>query len=97
MNTYSSNLQELEIKRQRLEQLWKPTLVERVRQMSAHLLHTVGQWLVASLTEGNQLRIWFKETKQGSYWCVHDPLYDQHRQFNSEEALRVWLEQRYSR
>ncbi|ESA36278.1 hypothetical protein N836_08015 [Leptolyngbya sp. Heron Island J] len=96
MNTYPSNFQELEVKRRQLERLWQPTPVERLRQKSGHLLRAAGQWLVQSLTEGNQLRIWLKETKKGSYWCVYDPSCGLHRQFDSEEALRVWLEQRYS-
>ena len=96
MNTYSSNLQELEVQRQQLERLWQPTPVQRIRKISTTWLRAAGQWLVQSLTEGNQLRIWVKETRQGSSWCVYDPASSAKRQFDSEEALRIWLEQRYS-
>ena len=96
MNTYPSNLQELEVQRRQLEQLWQPTPVQKLRQASSHWLRTAGKWLVQTLTEGDQLRIWVKETKQGSQWCVYDPIGSTHRQFDSEEAMRVWLEQRYS-
>lgn len=96
MNTYPSNLQDLEVKRRQLERLWQPTPAERIRYLSGQWLRAAGQWLVRSLTEGEQLRIWVKNTKQGSYWCVSDPIYGTHRQFDSEEALRVWLEQRHN-
>ena len=95
MNTYPSNAQ-LEIQRRRLEQLWRPTPAERFRQTSSRWLRTAGQWLLSVLTEGDQLRIWTKETKQGIRWFVHNPMDDRHHQFDSEEAMRVWLEQRYN-
>ncbi len=97
MNTYPSNLQELEVKRRQLERLWQPTPAERLRHISSHWLRAAGKWLVQSLTEGDQLRIWVKKTKQGNYWCVSDPICSLHYQFDSEEALRVWLEKRYNR
>ncbi|MGD1953315.1 MAG: hypothetical protein ACFB14_27265 [Leptolyngbyaceae cyanobacterium] len=96
MNTYSSNLQELEVQRQQLERLWQPTPVQRIRKISNTWLRAAGQWLIQSLTEGNQLRIWVKETKQSTAWYVYDPASSVQRQFDSEEALRIWLEQRYS-
>ena len=96
MNTYPSNLQELEVKRQQLESLWQPTPIEKVKKVSNVWLRAVGQWLVQALTEGNQLRIWVKDTKQSSTWHVYDPTNGMRRQFDSEEALRIWLDQRYS-
>ena len=95
MNTYPSNLQELEVKRRHLERLWQPTPIQKIRQTSSKWLHSAGQWLVKSLTEGDQLRIWVKETKQGNYWCVHDPISGKHNRFDSEDAMRIWIEQRY--
>lgn len=96
MNTYPSNVQDLEIQRQRLEQLWRPTPAERFRQVSGRWLRAVGQWLVNTLAEGDQLRIWTKETKQGTYWFVHNPIDGRHHRFDSEESLRMWIEQRYN-
>jgi hypothetical protein len=96
MNTYPSNLQKLEVQRHQLEQLWQPTPSQKLRQASSRWLRTAGKWLVQTLTEADQLRIWVKETKQGSFWCVHDPIDGIHHQFDSEEAMRIWLEQRYN-
>ncbi|MEM8611086.1 MAG: hypothetical protein AAGF93_03630 [Cyanobacteria bacterium P01_H01_bin.105] len=97
MTTYSSNLKKLEVNRRQLERQWQPTRTQKIRQASSNWLRTAGKWFVQLLTEGDQLRIWVKETKQGSYWCVYDPTSRiTHRQFDSEEAMRVWLEQRYN-
>ena len=96
MNTYPSNSHALKLQRRQLEQLWQPTPAQRFRQASSHWLLIAGKWLMQTLTEGEQLRIWVKETKQGSQWCTYDPIDNAHRQFDSEEALRVWLEQRYN-
>lgn len=96
MNTYSSNLKELEVQRRQLEQRWQPTPSQRFRQVSGKWLRTAGQWLLQTLTEGNQLRIWTKETKSGTRWCVYNPTDGKHQQFGSENAMRVWLEDRYN-
>ena len=96
MNSYSSNLQKLELQRRQLEQLWQPTPAKQLRNASRQWLRTAGTWLVQALTEGHQPRIWTQETKQGTLWCVHDPFNGAQHQFDSEAALRIWLEQRYN-
>ncbi|MEM7796741.1 MAG: hypothetical protein AAF579_20075 [Cyanobacteria bacterium P01_C01_bin.118] len=94
MTTYPSNLQKLEVQRRRLEQQWQPaTPAQKIKQASGNLLRNAGKWLVQTLTEGDQPRIWTIETSQGTRWCLRN--LDEHRQFDSEDALRVWLEQRY--
>ena len=96
MTTYPSNLQKLELQRRQLEQLMEPaTPGQKIKQASGNLLRNAGQWLLQTLTEGDQPRIWTTETAQGTRWCVRSPGYDEHRQFDSEDALRVWLEQRH--
>lgn len=92
MTTYSSNLQKLEVQRRQLEQLLQPATPA---QKISNLLRNTGKWLVQTLTEGDQPRIWTMETSQGTRWCVRNPGDDGHRQFDSEDALRVWLEQRH--
>lgn len=94
MNSYT-NSPNTELNRRQLEQLWttaeRPTLSDRATQA----LKQVGGWLLTALTEGNSLRIWTEETGQGTRWYVHDPLSQRQQNFDSEESLRVWLEQRY--
>lgn len=42
--------------------------------------------------------VWKKGDRQGNiYWKVYDPLTDRSGLFESENQLRVWLEQRYSK
>lgn len=94
MNTYPSKLQDLEIKRRQLERQWQPNLAQRIRQTSINWMHATGQWLIQILTEGHQPKIWIKKTKQGHHWCAYDPSTSQYHQFRSEEAIRIWLEQR---
>ncbi len=96
MNIYSSNLQNLERQRHQLERLWQPTPAQRIRHATGHWLRNAGHWLVQSLTAGDQLRIWPRETKQGTRWYVYNPTDGMHQMFDSEEGLRVWLEQRYN-
>ena len=97
MNTYSSNLQKLETQRRQLERQWQQTtLARRLRQVSGNWLRTAGKWLLETLTEGDQLRIWTQETKSGTLWCVYNPSDGKHQQFDSEHAMRVWLEDRYN-
>ena len=92
MDSYSSNFNRLELQRRQLEQL------ARVNSpSSSQWLKGLGQWLVTLLTEANQLQVRTKQTREGQVWQVHDPLSNQYQQFDSEEALRVWLEQRHSR
>ncbi|MEM9804460.1 MAG: hypothetical protein AAF959_04210 [Cyanobacteria bacterium P01_D01_bin.56] len=97
MNTFPSDIQEIEVQRLQLEKLWQPTPAQRFRKTSGTWLRQAGQWLVQALTEGEQLQVWTKSTKQGTHWCVYDPIDGIHRQFDSEATLRIWLEQRYNR
>ncbi|NEQ55682.1 MAG: hypothetical protein F6K11_37175, partial [Leptolyngbya sp. SIO3F4] len=75
---------------------WQPTTpAQKIKQTSSHLLRAAGKWLVKTLTEGNQLRVWTQETSDGTRWYVRNPDDNMQHQFDSEEALRVWLEARY--
>lgn len=96
MNAYPSKLHELEVQRRQLEKLWQPTPAQRLRGVSYNWFHIAGQWLVKVLTEGDQLRIWTQDTKQGTCWYVYIPMDGMYHQFKSEEALRMWLEQRHN-
>ena len=94
MTTYPSNFKKLEVQRRQLEQLWQPA-APNVKKSAGNWLYNAGKWLLKSLTEGDQPRIWTTQTAQGTHWCVHNPGSDRHHQFESEDALRMWLEQRY--
>ena len=98
MNTYPSNIQDLDSKRHQLEQLWQPaTPSQKLRRAASNWLSTAGQWLVQTLTAGHQPHIWTRNTPQGTHWCVRQPGEDTVHTFDSETAVREWLEQRYYR
>lgn len=98
-NASSSSLsQSARVKRTQLEQLWKTPAVDRTpasAMPNEPLLKRVGRWLYKSLTDTQQLRIWTKKTRNGVVWCAYDPRCDLAITCNSEESLRIWLEQRH--
>ncbi|NEP19249.1 MAG: hypothetical protein F6J97_20525 [Leptolyngbya sp. SIO4C1] len=95
MNSYTNASARLDLQRQQLEQSWELTPRPTLRDRIAERLAAIGQWMLTLLTEGNRLQISYRETAQGSLWEAYDPLSQQHRLFDSEAELRVWLEQRY--
>ncbi|MEM9906418.1 MAG: hypothetical protein AAF921_15480 [Cyanobacteria bacterium P01_D01_bin.44] len=96
MSSYTNASANLEIKRRRLEQSWDLPQKPSMRDRMAKRLTAVGQWLLTVLTEGDRLHITHRQTKQGQLWDVYDPSSQRHQQFDSEDGLRVWLEQRYN-
>ncbi|MEO1402243.1 MAG: hypothetical protein AAFV72_13510 [Cyanobacteria bacterium J06635_1] len=96
MNSYTNASANLELQRRQLEQSWEMRQKPSMRGRIAKRLTAVGQWLLAVLTEGNRLQISHRKTAKGQIWDVYDPLSQRHRQFDSEEGLRTWLEQRYN-
>ena len=79
----------------RLEQLLKSS--PSLPQPNAHTpwYQRLGQWLLTSLTDTQQVRIWTKITPNGTQWSAYDP--NSQRRFScySEAELRAWLEQRH--
>jgi len=78
----------LERQRHQLEQLWQTPQPAFPGQKQ---LKQLGNWLLAILTPTDNLTI--RETATG--WSVREA--GQIHHFDSEEALRIWLEQRHLR
>ncbi len=55
----------------------------------------IGQWLLASLTDAQQVRVWTKITPKGIQWSAYDPNIKRSFSCYSEADLRTWLEQRH--
>ena len=56
----------------------------------------MGQHLLSVLMEEPELRVWRKsDTCGNTWWSACDPLTGRSIHHVSEEALRVWIEQRY--
>ncbi|MEM6521141.1 MAG: hypothetical protein AAF892_15355 [Cyanobacteria bacterium P01_D01_bin.71] len=98
MNSYTHKNLSVEQHRSRLE-----TLINRsdsyitayhpgqLRRLLSHW----GQTLVCWLTNGTMPRI--SKTVQGdtTVWKAYDPISHQTHYFHQENALRIWLEERY--
>lgn len=82
----ASSSTRLERQRHQLEQLWHAP--QRALPGSKQLKQ-LGSWLLAVLAPTDHLTI--RETREG--WSVQEA--GQMHYFDSEEAVRVWLEQRH--
>jgi hypothetical protein len=93
----SSNLQLSD--QQRLERLWQlptaPSKVSNFKFKPSSLLKQLGNWLLHSLTNSQQIRLWTKPTPAGNVWFAYDPTTGQTVQRLSEADMRSWLEKRY--
>ena len=85
--------------RQNLEHLWRvsptPHTAEKSTARINRWLKLAGKSLVALLTNSQQLRVWTKNTRTGTFWFAYDPTTEQTISHTSEEGLRAWLEQRH--
>ncbi len=79
----------------RLEQLLKssPSLPQSGPRTPWY--QRLGQWLLASLTDNQQVRVWTKITPNGTQWNAYDPNLQRSFSAYSEADLRTWLEQRH--
>ncbi|NJM97494.1 MAG: hypothetical protein HC800_10270 [Phormidesmis sp. RL_2_1] len=82
----------------RLERLYQSSSASRSTDFSIgrpNLFKQVGQWLLQFLTDSQQVRIWTKESGNGTLWYAYDPAIEQGIARVSEDELRRWLESRY--
>lgn len=80
-----------DLTRQQLEQTWQ----HRDRTPWLQTLQQWGERLSAGLVRGLEPQITQTATPAGSIWKVYDPSDEQTRWFDSEQEVRIWLEQRY--
>ena len=80
--------------RHQLEQLWQAPTIQQPTESGTWFKH-LGQWLLQSLTDSDQVRLWTKITPTGTQWYAYDP--KTHGRFagHSELELRTWLENRH--
>lgn len=56
----------------------------------------ITQTLFKSLAGGNEIEIWQSRDRHGNLlWNVHDPRSGRSAQLDSEQEVRIWLEERY--
>ena len=98
MNSYGRcpNQTKLDIERNKLERLFDQSRALRYRRAKLLLgLKQIGSFLLKALTQTDEPRIWVSSRSREKRWCAYDPFTNRSVSFDSEEALRVWLEQRY--
>lgn len=55
-------------------------------------------WQMLQAADQSELKIRQHQDRSGQvYWHVYDPFTNRAQQFDSEETLRIWLDNRYSR
>ncbi|MEM9003626.1 MAG: hypothetical protein AAGE59_08885 [Cyanobacteria bacterium P01_F01_bin.86] len=70
--------------------------VTQVWGRSKAYLERIGQLLLRYFCGSSELRIVTKRDGQGNdYFAAYDPISQAHHTFTSEQALRVWLDERY--
>ncbi|MGC1308685.1 MAG: hypothetical protein WA885_15780 [Phormidesmis sp.] len=84
--------QQTDANRQQLEQLWQSTAPEPA---VAARWQKIGRWLLAALTDSQQVRVWTRITPAGTKWYAYDPQLGRSVAYHSEDDLRAWLEQRH--
>ena len=77
-----------------LEQLWQAPATQQSTESSTWL-QRFGQWLLQSLTDSDQVRLWTKITPTGTQWYAYDPKSQRRFSGHSELELRTWLENRH--
>ena len=62
------------------------------------ILKSIGNSLLAALTEESQLRVWQTVERDGNIcWHVYDSRTEQSIQLASEQEVRVWIDESFSR
>lgn len=83
--------------RQQLEQLWQASPSLPQLKSSDPWYKQLGRFLMHSLIDSDQVRIWTKITPNGTQWYAYDPKLQRRFSAYSEADLRVWLEQRHQK
>ncbi len=98
MNSYGRYLDQIQLdtERQKLERLFdQPKALSDRKNRFLSGLKQIGAFLLKALESGDEPRIWITTSSTGKQWSAYDPLSKRSASFDSEEGLRVWLEQRY--
>ncbi|NJL87929.1 MAG: hypothetical protein HC886_21235 [Leptolyngbyaceae cyanobacterium SM1_1_3] len=86
---------QLDLNRKQLEKTLSRPQPRPAQNAIAQLLAQAGTTLLNLMTHGDQPRISVREVNGAEIWHAYDPVSNRRAVFNSEEALRSWLEDRY--
>jgi hypothetical protein len=83
---------------QSLEAITYLTSLSRVKLLTlTSLLKQLRQFLGSALNLSNEPRISLVQRPSGQQWHVYDPATGYRTYLQSEQEVRIWLEQRYNR
>lgn len=84
---------------QTLEQLMTAPSAGRPSRRQWHPQPTTPTWLkrlLAFVTGSMEVQVEQRRDRQGQpYWAVYDPQTSQHHRFDTEQEVRIWIDQRY--
>ncbi|MDJ0569137.1 MAG: hypothetical protein QNJ53_08810 [Pleurocapsa sp. MO_192.B19] len=65
---------------------------------SKKILTIIHDFCSNLINKNNEIKVWQKYDGIGNtYWLVFDPTTGYYSYFNSEQEVRIWLEERYHR
>ncbi len=68
----------------------------QIKFLVVSALKKIVQRITESFISSNELRIWQTYDRFGNnWWHVYDRLTGRHTSVDSEEKLRIWIEERY--
>lgn len=80
----------------RQESLVNPPEQNRVTKPSRlSQLKNIWQYLITVLAPGKEPRIWQKDRFGQTWWYAYDPVTERSVCRDSEDGIRIWLEERY--
>ncbi len=101
MRVYRTDFQTQTSASNKIEYVTEISLAQKVTNISQALVtifKDAGASLVHYLSRPNEIRVRQVSDRQGeTYWKAYDPYSNTTTYVNSENDLRVWLEQRYSK
>jgi hypothetical protein len=85
------------LERKRLENLYNLPEQKQVKESKVvSLLNNLWQHIVTAITKRQEPQIWQSTDRYGNiWWHGYDPVTDSSVSRDSEDEMRVWLEERY--
>ncbi|NJL90365.1 MAG: hypothetical protein HC916_11675 [Coleofasciculaceae cyanobacterium SM2_1_6] len=101
MRVYHTNFQTGASHSKQIEQLTEVSISKKLANLAQVCVKSckdAGASLIHFMTRPNEIRVWQVVDRHGeTCWKAYDPYTNTTSYLGSENDLRVWLEQRYSR
>jgi hypothetical protein len=82
----------------KLEQILNKAEPNSSRNKLVSIINSIGQRLVAVMTNEQELQVWQSSDRSGkTWWHGYDPVTGRSVCRDSEAEMRIWLEERYNK